>query len=172
MKVIVYSTPTCGYCHQVKLFLQQRGIKFVEKDVSRDRNAANEMVGRSGQMGVPVIIVDDEVVIGFDRPRLESLLSKAAPPKPASLGIRVTDAAKRTGKAGVATTGAYIQKVHGSSPADRAGLREGDVITQINSQSVANADDVARAISSPAVGARVSMTIIRNGSTLKIDAAI
>jgi len=171
MKVIMYSTPTCGYCHQAKLFLQQRGVKFVDKDVSRDRNAANEMVGRSGQMGVPVIIVDDEVVIGFDRPRLESLLSNA-PPKPASLGIRVTDAAKMAGKVGVATNGAYIQKVHSASPADHAGLQEGDVITQIDSQSVANADDVVRAISLPAVGGRVSITFIRNGSTLKIDVAI
>ena len=57
MNVTVYTTPTCHYCHQVKQFLSQRGIKFTEHDVSVDRAAAAEMVSKSGQMGVPVITV-------------------------------------------------------------------------------------------------------------------
>ena len=60
MNVTVYTTPTCGYCRQVKEFLSRRGLKFTEYDVSRDRAAADEMIRKSGQMGVPVIIVDDQ----------------------------------------------------------------------------------------------------------------
>ena len=76
MDVKVYTTPTCGYCHQVKKFLSERGVKYAEYDVSRDRAAADEMVRLTGQMGVPVILVDGQVVVGFDRARLEHLLSK------------------------------------------------------------------------------------------------
>jgi glutaredoxin len=58
MKVKVYSTPTCGYCHQAKKFLAERGVEYSEFDVSCDRAAAEEMVRLTGQMGVPVILVD------------------------------------------------------------------------------------------------------------------
>ena len=77
MNIDVYTTPTCGYCHQVKEFLARRGVEFTEHDVLVDRAAANEMVSKSGQMGVPVIIVNGQVVIGFDRARLEQLLSSS-----------------------------------------------------------------------------------------------
>ncbi|NIV28655.1 MAG: NrdH-redoxin, partial [Anaerolineae bacterium] len=69
MDVVVYSTPTCGYCHQAKQFLAQQGVPFVEKNVAADRRAATEMVRLSGQQGVPVITVDGQVVVGFDQPR-------------------------------------------------------------------------------------------------------
>ena len=76
MNVTVYTTPTCGYCHQAKKYLSERGVKYTEHDVSRDKAAADEMVRLTGQMGVPVIVVDGKPIIGFDRPRLESLLAK------------------------------------------------------------------------------------------------
>ena len=76
MEVKIFTTPTCGYCHQAKRFLSERGIRYAEYDVSRDRAAADEMVRLTGQMGVPVILVDGQVVVGFDRARLEHLLSK------------------------------------------------------------------------------------------------
>ena len=73
-RVIVFSTPTCPYCHAAKKYLQQRGVPFEDEDVSRNVIAAQYMVQRSGQQGVPVIQVGKEIVIGFDRARLDTLL--------------------------------------------------------------------------------------------------
>ena len=74
-KVVVYSTPTCPYCKRAKDYLSQKGIKFVNHNVAEDRDAAKEMIKKSGQMGVPVIIIDGEVVVGFNKSLLDSLLS-------------------------------------------------------------------------------------------------
>ena len=74
MTIKIYATPTCPYCHQAKDFFKEKNIPFEEVDVSADHKSAEEMVKISGQMGVPVIVVDKEVIIGFDRDRLASLL--------------------------------------------------------------------------------------------------
>jgi len=74
MKVLVYSTSSCPWCVRVKDFLKGKKIAFTDIDVSEDESAANEMVEKSGQMGVPVIDVDGEIIIGFDRPKLEKVL--------------------------------------------------------------------------------------------------
>jgi glutaredoxin-like YruB-family protein len=74
MTVKVFSTPTCPYCKMAKDYLSGKGVTFEEVDVSADAAGRDEMVKKSGQMGVPVIIVDSEVVIGFDKERLEGLL--------------------------------------------------------------------------------------------------
>ena len=66
MSVVVYTTPTCGFCHQVKAYLNQRGVPFTEHDVSRDPQAAAEMVRLSGQQGVPVVLIDGQVIVGFN----------------------------------------------------------------------------------------------------------
>ena len=65
-KVIVYSTPTCPHCHHVKDFLKEKGVEFVDIDVAADREKARYMVEKSGQMGVPVIEIDGEMIIGAD----------------------------------------------------------------------------------------------------------
>jgi len=72
--VKVYSTPTCPYCIRAKDYLKNKNIAFQNIDVSEDPEAAEEMVRISGQMGVPVIVIDDQVVIGFDKARINSLL--------------------------------------------------------------------------------------------------
>jgi glutaredoxin 3 len=72
--VKVYSTPTCPYCLRAKAYLEQKGVAFENYDVSSDETKLQEMVNVSGQMGVPVILVDDKVIVGFDRARLEGLL--------------------------------------------------------------------------------------------------
>ncbi|MBN1794374.1 MAG: glutathione S-transferase N-terminal domain-containing protein [Candidatus Omnitrophica bacterium] len=72
--VKVYSTPTCPYCVRVKAYLKEKGVAFEDIDVSNNQGAAMEMVKLSGQMGVPVIAVGSEVIVGFDKGRLESLL--------------------------------------------------------------------------------------------------
>jgi len=73
-RVIVFSTPTCPYCNMAKRYLRDRGIRFRDVDVSRDSAAARDLIRRSGQMGVPVIDVNGQLVIGFDRTRLDRLL--------------------------------------------------------------------------------------------------
>ncbi len=73
-QVIIYSTPTCGYCRMAKTYFQEHSIEYVEKDVSVDLEARDHMVKESGQMGVPVIEIDGTIVIGFDKPRLATLL--------------------------------------------------------------------------------------------------
>lgn len=73
-KVKVYGTATCPYCKRAKAWLEKQGIDFEDIDLSGDRSRIKEMIKISGQSGVPVIVIDDEVVIGFNRPRLEELL--------------------------------------------------------------------------------------------------
>jgi glutaredoxin-like YruB-family protein len=72
--VIVYSTPTCPYCVRAKEYLNKKGVVYRDVNVAVDRAAAHEMVQKSGQMGVPVIVVDDKVVVGLDQKELDRLL--------------------------------------------------------------------------------------------------
>ena len=73
-KVKVYSTPYCPYCRVTKEFLRERNIKFEEIDVSEDQEAAKEMVHLSKQVGVPVIVIDEKVIVGYDEPALKAAL--------------------------------------------------------------------------------------------------
>lgn len=73
-EVTIYTTPSCGYCKKAKSFLDDHGVDFTEHDVSNDREKGQEMVQKSGQMGVPVIIVGDDVIVGFDKLRLKETL--------------------------------------------------------------------------------------------------
>ena len=70
----VYSTPTCPYCFALKNFLKEHNIEFEDVDVSSDREAAEEMIKKSGQMGVPVADINGEIVVGFDKERIKQLL--------------------------------------------------------------------------------------------------
>jgi len=72
--VTVYSTPTCSWCQLAKDHLRNHGISFDDIDVSVDMTRAREMVEKSGQYGVPVIDIDGEIIVGFDRGRIDSLL--------------------------------------------------------------------------------------------------
>ena len=72
--VIIYSTPTCVYCNTLKKYLAEKNIPFEEIDVSQNEKELEKMVQISGQMGVPVVDIDGDVVIGFDRPKIDELL--------------------------------------------------------------------------------------------------
>ena len=76
--VTVFSTPTCPWCARLKAYLRQHNITFRDVDVSRDAKAAQDMVHRSGQMGVPQAWIDGQVVVGFDRRRVDTLLGLTA----------------------------------------------------------------------------------------------
>lgn len=73
-KAIVYSTPSCPFCWQVKEFLKQSNIEFEDIDVSADPQKAKEMIEKSGQMGVPVIDINGEIIVGFQRDKIAELL--------------------------------------------------------------------------------------------------
>lgn len=74
-KVTIYSTPYCVYCKAAKEFFLEHNVEYEEKDVAKDEEAREYMIQRSGQLGVPVIEVGDEVIIGFDKKRLVALLN-------------------------------------------------------------------------------------------------
>lgn len=73
-KVLVFTTPTCSWCQRLKAYLRERRVPFREVDVSRDTRAAQDLVRRTGQMGVPVIEIDGRPVVGFDKRRIDTLL--------------------------------------------------------------------------------------------------
>lgn len=76
MSVIVYSTESCPWCAKTKEFLKENKVKFTNKDVGKDRKAAEEMLKKSGQMGVPVIDFNGEIIIGFNESKLKKLSKK------------------------------------------------------------------------------------------------
>ncbi len=73
-KVIVYSTPTCPYCHAAKEFLKENKIDYKDVDVSKDQTAAQEMIEKSGQMGVPVIDINGTIIVGYDKDAIKKAL--------------------------------------------------------------------------------------------------
>ena len=72
--VTIYSTPTCHYCGMAKEYFKANGVSYSEFNVAADADKRKEMMEKSGQLGVPVIVIDDQVVVGFNRPRLARLL--------------------------------------------------------------------------------------------------
>lgn len=75
MIVKIYTTPTCIYCQTAKKFFDEHKIKYTEIDVGSDPEKADEMIKKSGQMGVPVIEIGDEIIVGFDKKKISQLLS-------------------------------------------------------------------------------------------------
>ena len=75
-KVVIYSTPTWPWCKRAKEYLSQKGVSYQEHNVAEDRAAAKEMIEKSKQMGVPVTIIDDEVVVGFNQAKFDELLTE------------------------------------------------------------------------------------------------
>ena len=72
--VTIYSTPSCHFCHMAKDFFKEKNIAFTDYNVAGDAERRKEMVEKSGQMGVPVIQIDNELVIGFNKPKISELL--------------------------------------------------------------------------------------------------
>jgi len=74
-KVIVYSTPTCPYCTMAKRYLSERGVLYEDVNVAADQSRALEMLTKTGQMGVPVLDIGGQVIVGFNRPAIDDALS-------------------------------------------------------------------------------------------------
>jgi glutaredoxin-like YruB-family protein len=77
MKIKVYSTQTCPWCVRLKEYLRSKKIKFQEVDVSEDEEAANEMIEKSGQMGVPQIEINGKMIVGFDKEAIDEELANS-----------------------------------------------------------------------------------------------
>ena len=75
MKIKVFSTPVCPYCYTLKEFLKQRNVEFEDIDVSQNEEEQKRMVEKTGQMSVPVVEIDEEMIIGFDRAKICKLLN-------------------------------------------------------------------------------------------------
>jgi glutaredoxin 3 len=73
--VTIYSTPVCHFCHAAKDFFKENNVAFTEHDVASDLDKRTEMIDMTGQMGVPVIRIGDDVIIGFDEPKIKELLA-------------------------------------------------------------------------------------------------
>mgnify|MGYP001584383413 FL=1 len=73
-KIPIYSTPSCPYCVMVKDFLKEHNIGFTDLNVAEDEKAREEMIKKTNQMGVPVIDIDGEIIIGFDKPKISQIL--------------------------------------------------------------------------------------------------
>ncbi len=76
MAVTIYTTPSCGYCNMAKDYFRKNHVQFTEYNVAQDREKADEMVRKSGQMGVPVIDVNSKIIVGFNQPAIEKALKQ------------------------------------------------------------------------------------------------
>jgi membrane-associated protease RseP (regulator of RpoE activity) len=154
----------------VKEFLSQKNISFQERDVSRNQAYAQELASSTGQMGVPVIIMDNETIIGFDRARLEQIISQKQSTRKPLFGAAIADAVKITAKqGGEVVTGAYIGSVRPGSFAARTGLMPGDIITEINALPVTNAEDLAQLLSTFSQGSHVAISFRRGVQPLNTE---
>jgi membrane-associated protease RseP (regulator of RpoE activity) len=157
----------------VKEFLSQQGVTWTEKMVDSDREAAIQMIRVSGQRGVPVTVIGDEVVVGFDRPRLEHILAsmpKAASQKPKrpAFGAKVADAANYELEDGKTVKGAYVGGVHLDSPAEIAGFRPGDVITAVGGTPVGSVADLQKVLAG-LEESKVPFSVYRRGRDYNIE---
>jgi S1-C subfamily serine protease len=134
-------------------------VPYTEKDVSRDQRAAQEMVQRSGQTGVPVITIDGHVVVGFNQARLEQLI-----PLPArgrlGASVRPVDG------------GLLVGTVHAGSLAARAGLRDGDVIRTVDGFGVGTPEQIRDRLTGVLQPGRpVELAVDRNGKRVSLRLA-
>ena len=133
-------------------------MPVVDIDVSVDHAAAQEMVRKSGQMGVPVIVAGDQVVVGFDRPALEKIAQRYAGANRPKLGLAVRDTAK----------GVEVGTVRPGGLGERAGAKTGDIIEELNEQPVHSVADLERIAASLPTDTRVGMTVRRNGQAVRL----
>jgi S1-C subfamily serine protease len=147
----------------VKEYLSQRGVDFRERDVSRNPAYARELMNSTGQMGVPVTVIDRQVVVGYDQAKLEQVLSQNRTSEHPPFGASIADAGKiKAGKEIGVTSGAYVGRVKANSAAARLGLAPGDIIIELNDNNIAGAGDLERVLSGIRAGTRISIVYLRN----------
>jgi len=148
-------------------------VKYTEYDVSRDREAGEEMIALTHQMGVPVTVIDGEAVIGFDRPRLQEMLARPGERKPVRFGLKIADADKVAQKQGeIPLFGAIIGEVAPESLGEKAGFLAGDIITGVNVWRVSSADDLQKALLGLKSGDIVTILFLRGSENRKSEIVI
>ena len=131
---------------------------------------ARELFQNSGQMGVPVTIIDGQTVIGFDRGRLEQILNQKQTKQRPSFGVAIADASKITAKQGTdIIPGAYVGGIRPDSPAEKVGLAAGDIITEFNLRNIANAADLEHALKTMNSGSRFSLSYLRGNNKMTAE---
>ena len=75
--VTIYSADWCAFCHAAKQYFEKKGVTYEERNIEHSQEFAEESVKKSGQMGIPVIDIDGEIIVGFDRPKIDAALAKA-----------------------------------------------------------------------------------------------
>lgn len=135
-------------------------MAYQERDVSRDPAAAREIVAKTGQMGVPVTVDGSDVIVGFDRARLQQLAArrKAAPTK-SRLGLAARD---------LPSGGAEVGRVHPGTPAERAGIRSGDVVLAVNGVPIRGVDDLVESVGRLPEGASYELLVNSQGAQKKV----
>ena len=173
--VKVYTTPTCPWCDRAKAYLQQNNVPFVDIDVSKDFNAAMEMVRVSGQQGVPVTVADGEVILGFDQAKFARLAAKYAGPKRPPLGILAADAEEylarhpdKAEKIPAGTKGVYVGKIRPKTVAERAGIQPGDVITSFAGKRVNNMAALDQMVETLKAGDQATIKYLRDGESKSV----
>ena len=73
-RIVVFSTPNCGWCRKLKDYLREKGFRFKEIDVSKDQKAAQDVVRKTGHMGVPVTLINNRPIVGFNKTEIDRLL--------------------------------------------------------------------------------------------------
>jgi serine protease Do len=126
-------------------------VPYAVRDVSVDRQAAQDMVQRTRQMGVPVIADADEAIVGYDLPRLQRMAARHR--RAPGLGLRVTDATDGPG--------AYVGSVRAGSPGERAGVLPGDVVEELSGRPVANVKELEQIAARRTPGQPTSMMVRR-----------
>jgi S1-C subfamily serine protease len=132
------------------------------------------MVSLTGQMGVPVIVIDGQAIVGFDRNRIQELLSGGArPSQPLRFGLKIADAASVAPQMGLSPThGAIIGEVSPGLLGEKAGLKTGDIVTEINGSRIGSADDMERALASLKPGDIAAILFLRAGETRKSEIVV
>jgi S1-C subfamily serine protease len=149
------------------------GVKYTEFDVSRDREAGEEMIALTHQMGVPVTVIDGEAVVGFDRPRLQALLARGGERKPPRFGLKIADADKVAQKQGeVPVFGVVIGEVAPGSLGEKAGLKAGDIITKVNVWRISSVEDFQKALLGLKSGDIVTILFLRDSENRKSEIVI
>lgn len=137
-------------------------MPYVERDVSVDQAAAQEMIRRTGQGGVPVITAGNEVIIGFDRPKLEQVAHRYAEAGGPGRGLKLGLLVRNT------PNGVEIGGARPGSPAERSGARAGDLLESVNGQPIRSVSDLERVTQSAAPGRPITLDVQRDGRSVRL----
>jgi glutaredoxin 3 len=150
----------------LKEYLSRKGIPYQDHDVNADPSAAQEAVRLTGQNAVPVIVIDGQIVVGFNEPRIEQLISQAEASIRPKFGAAVADVGKVGRKDVPIVFGAYVGRITTGSIAEKIELIVGDVIIQLNNQPISGAADLGCFLLGIKQGDKLSIVFIR-GTEIK-----